>query len=97
MSSWLRFVLVALFMWSSAHGVWQLVRSRAHRAARPSTSRGWLRSRGVGAAWLALGLFGLIATSNAVGWQTAGSAFWTDGGVPGLEASLRDEIVEDGA
>ena len=47
----------------------------------------------MGAAWLALGLFGLIATSNAVGWQTAGSAFWTDGGVPALDTSLRDEIV----
>ncbi len=31
--------------------------------------------------------------SNAVGWQEEESAFWSDGGVPALEASLRDEIV----
>ena len=45
------------------------------------------------AAWLVLGLLGLTAASNSVGWQTEGSAFWSDGGVPALEARLRDEIV----
>ena len=100
MSPWLSFVLAALLMWSSAYGVWQLVRPRERArtqdrdAPRPSASRyRWFQSRWAGAAWLVLGLLGLTAASNSVGWQTEGAAFWSDGGVPALEARLRSDIV----
>ena len=100
MSSWLSFVLAALLMWSSAYGVWQLVRPRERArtqdrdALRPSASRyRWFQSRWAGAGWLVLGLLGLTAASNSVGWQTEGAAFWGDGGVPALEARLRSDIV----
>ena len=102
MGSWLAFAPVAAFVLACALGLLVLARGvrRRRRAAAgdPLPAVPWgialLRSPWTGAFWLLFGIIGLMLWRPAVGWQTEGSAYWTDGRVPALDAVVRDEILD---
>lgn len=101
MSTWLAFAPVAAFILAFALGLLVLVRGvrtrRRAAAGHPLPAVPWgialLRSPWTGAFWLLFGLLGLVLWRPAVGWQAAGSAYWTDGRVPALDQMMRDEIL----
>lgn len=98
----LPFGILALFIEWCVRGVRRLVRGpRARAAASDPATRGhgttrlaWRQSRWMGTCWLALGLTGLILVRPAIGWWSADPASGTDPGVRGLDAPLRDELVD---